>query len=961
MIVESPVPVPNKRNTLGIFQFPWGELSDQPVYQPAFNPALLAGPMLNAKLKARSRQVEPEPTEYSSSFFDDYDEYLDENEDAESDDDFDETTLWEIASLLKSKDVPSKDSLLPPAREVIEDYDDDTDFESDSEEVSPSNDSAIELTAKEESQLWVTGLTTASTAVTTGLPQPEPLTWEALVPAVDDIVWSKPRASENLPVLATLELRVSPSGLKVSPTGPSPWSGKAIAVELESPSTSPAVTLSPLMWVPEPTQTDAHHSGLFSVDAPYTDFRTKEACPVVQTIIRVPQPSAKGIPTVSSRSLWSPNQNLIEPAEWISKSKANGHAPSVAPKSSMWTPTIEVAAVAFFGLFNVSTPRSDYRKSNLSPAALNMVCKPRAVQAPLSQLKSKNLWSGLGEQSIEHHWISESSIRPNSPFIYSTTSSGRSSPASDASSVVSTSTKASSLWSSIGSAALTAVPAWWDQKGSKKSTPANNTQRPKTPVDDAKHASKIPAPQPSTKALAPVRESRVLASRDLWEEKALVLEATPTRKLCRSTVSQLPAHRPLRHQYRPVIAFRASWDEALAEAIAAGSPQKSRTRPVATKADWDNTFAKTISQSEPHLQRPVYSSNLWTAALAVAVASGKAPMAQSKPPLLASDFSSKVSEAVLAETIENVSIHIFDPAALHPVFFTESLVSIVEDIHAAAIGHVVRPIDEPVQVAQIWSASSSAETSPIITVGSMWSRETAPKREAPEQFAELNDKIVRKASLAKTLDPPQIESTSFWQPSQAVTSERNWLSAAKKCSSAMTWAPRAVSPVQRIYKTVASPSSPDIFAHVKGENIKKAAPRPAALPHLSSSEHFGSGSNSQPASPHWLHETSSMATAPKASTPAPKPLARSQTWTPPATGVSRSLESNSMWESRTEMQILPPTLFSNPHVEPWDRKKRYSIAVKDIESKETWRPSREMPESPKNWLIKRFSRVEFRY
>jgi hypothetical protein len=67
------VPIPNKRDTLGIFQFPWGETSDQPVYQPAFNPALLAGSTINARLDARSRQLEPE-SEYASSFFDDYDD-----------------------------------------------------------------------------------------------------------------------------------------------------------------------------------------------------------------------------------------------------------------------------------------------------------------------------------------------------------------------------------------------------------------------------------------------------------------------------------------------------------------------------------------------------------------------------------------------------------------------------------------------------------------------------------------------------------------------------------------------------------------------------------------------------------------------------------------------------------------------------------------------------------------------
>ena len=57
--------------------------------------------------------------------------------DPESDDDFDETTLWEIANLLNTRNVPSRDSLLPSGRaEIIEDYDEtDTELE-DTESVS---------------------------------------------------------------------------------------------------------------------------------------------------------------------------------------------------------------------------------------------------------------------------------------------------------------------------------------------------------------------------------------------------------------------------------------------------------------------------------------------------------------------------------------------------------------------------------------------------------------------------------------------------------------------------------------------------------------------------------------------------------------------------------------------------------------------------------------------------------
>ena len=132
-ILESPQPLPDKRGTLGIFQFPWGEKSDTASVQPTGTTRLMAMPGTMASggpsisIEARSRQIES--AEYSSSFFDDYDDEEDQaqNSDDEegdgSDDGFDETTLWEIASLLKSDNVPSKNSMFPPeSSSVISDY-----------------------------------------------------------------------------------------------------------------------------------------------------------------------------------------------------------------------------------------------------------------------------------------------------------------------------------------------------------------------------------------------------------------------------------------------------------------------------------------------------------------------------------------------------------------------------------------------------------------------------------------------------------------------------------------------------------------------------------------------------------------------------------------------------------------------------------------------------------------------
>jgi hypothetical protein len=100
--------------------------------------------------------------------------------DPESDDDFDETTLWEIANLLNTKDIPSKNSLLPFGRaEIIEDYDE---SESDSEEntSSKSTNKAPPMrlpiqplsVSREVSQLWAKDVTSAFSAVELGLPGP---------------------------------------------------------------------------------------------------------------------------------------------------------------------------------------------------------------------------------------------------------------------------------------------------------------------------------------------------------------------------------------------------------------------------------------------------------------------------------------------------------------------------------------------------------------------------------------------------------------------------------------------------------------------------------------------------------------------------------------------------------------------------------------------------------------------
>lgn len=112
-ILENPEPLPDKRGTLGIFQFPWGEKSDtatMPLPRP-FGRSMPGTMSSGVPLRASYA-----PDYSGTSFFDDYDDEDPESdyereESDDEDDDFDETTLWEIASLLNSDAVPSRNSL----------------------------------------------------------------------------------------------------------------------------------------------------------------------------------------------------------------------------------------------------------------------------------------------------------------------------------------------------------------------------------------------------------------------------------------------------------------------------------------------------------------------------------------------------------------------------------------------------------------------------------------------------------------------------------------------------------------------------------------------------------------------------------------------------------------------------------------------------------------------------------
>lgn len=119
-ILESPKPMPDKRGTLGIFQFAWGEKSATGVVSPAaLNPVAISGTMtsggalINPTFASGVASYGLDGTQPPSFYDDDDEEDIGDNfSDSEYDDEddgFDEATIWEIATLLQPSH-PSSES-----------------------------------------------------------------------------------------------------------------------------------------------------------------------------------------------------------------------------------------------------------------------------------------------------------------------------------------------------------------------------------------------------------------------------------------------------------------------------------------------------------------------------------------------------------------------------------------------------------------------------------------------------------------------------------------------------------------------------------------------------------------------------------------------------------------------------------------------------------------------------------
>ncbi|KAK1831097.1 hypothetical protein QBC39DRAFT_408782 [Podospora conica] len=411
-IVESPQPLPDKRGTLGIYQFPWGEMSDTALIQNNRStymamPGTMASGGPSAHLEQRSKQLES--AEYSSSFFDDYDDDENSEDGDESDDGFDETTLWEIASLLKTDNVPSTRSMFPPAHptSVVEEYMDDIPSDDDRRR---STDQSIVIGLADNREVLFEqplqlNLKPTDSAKPKGRSQAivvddDGSTFRSLedefkaappVPSLKPTVYglpSNPKASK-IP-------RAAPQATTVAEPEPAPVPKLSQIPRLVDNKKAGKTKHSPLgMWTP-PAKPTPSKDGLFTPDPNRTDYRTTSAEPAAQYIVRAPRPvEFKPLDKLASKSLWTKTDKTTSTGLWKMPAKS-----SAARRS---------------GLFVPDPRRTDYRTTSAEPAAQYIVRAPRPVEfKPLDKLASKSLWAKADKTTSTGLWkmpVKSSAVR----------------------------------------------------------------------------------------------------------------------------------------------------------------------------------------------------------------------------------------------------------------------------------------------------------------------------------------------------------------------------------------------------------------------------------------------------------------------------------------------------------------------------------------------------------------------
>ncbi|KAK3682535.1 hypothetical protein B0T22DRAFT_287224 [Podospora appendiculata] len=535
-ILESPKPLPDKRGTLGIFQFPWGERSDtaavqsrSTVFMAMPGTMTTGGPSNGGSLEARARQLES--AEYSSSFFDDYDDEDDtdaQNSDFEdgddSDDGFDETTLWEIASLLKSDAVPSKNSMFPPSsRSVEQDYMDELPSD---DEGGPSKEQSIMIGLAEETrELFFDQRphekSTVFESTTLWTLENEAVAEDPL--PIQDV---RPAQSKTSRIPRAVQVTVEPVALEAQEQASKPSQIPRPAGDIMKARESRKQLPGGLWEPPVLSESSNSNGGLFVLDSTRTDYRTTAQEPAAVMMDRKHRRTTpKPLKELTSTSLWT--------SEIMTK-QGDKHWTGKKPKTLWDAPVLPKRSSLKGGLFALDSSRTNYRTTAEEPAALRMTRKPRSSKRmSLERVASRSLWTAASvSEKGEHHWTAK---------------------------------KSKTLWRPRASLKQRASVNGLFMLDSSRPITRTTTQEPATLRMDRKP--RPIKPQPLTQ----------LTSTNLWTHETI---AKPSEH-------HWTGHKPTggRHHHHHAVS-PADWGEALRAAINASYPQKRFKRIDATPAEW---------------------------------------------------------------------------------------------------------------------------------------------------------------------------------------------------------------------------------------------------------------------------------------------------------------------------------------------------------------------------------------
>ncbi|KFA53120.1 hypothetical protein S40293_03148 [Stachybotrys chartarum IBT 40293] len=659
-ILESPTPLPDKRGTLGIFQFPWGELSDVPTVQarlPTFGamPGTMTtgrssmlpsmGPIIPVDPVALAAE-QFDQSNYSTSYFDDYEEEDDgdnfsdwemqASDDGRDEDDFDETTLWEIASLLKADNIPSRESLFPG-------------FDSDNDRVSvlsaassmPRADSLIEPDVSET--LWEEedGEVPKHDSIPMVLdlesfpspPRAIPLLWEDASPAQAGSIGLPQPATSEWEAYCDMEkiprVPTARPSQESTITSRSMWSLISNPARVDGPGllwTSGKVASQPdaTLWL-QPPPVSVPALGLSQSDG-WTAYAN---LPQQPRAVRVKSENASPF-VVESTTLWSTSDRsgITRHNDWL---RASAEKPSARPQSAptLWAPSVSSAAKSSYGLPQVDTEAWEayltsvpsINRSRLyseDPAVIQTSELWSAQKEAKMRTKATSLWAGQSDLIADEPEVSVEAISQQPP----TNAEIVSSLGMWVSSLVDEEEKSEGLFDA----------------GHKRSVFRTTRQEPAALELRRKHRSDYPVtlPELESSTLWTVKsENQVSRS---WLDMPTHVEVPHTNPSTQLEIAEATSEEiirgPVQRPYRPIFEYPGDWDAALREAT--NTSYQSDIMVVwnvrlaaATSGQWDAALQEAIRAGQP--ARPAAAESDWAHALAEAIQASRVDADESVP------------------------------------------------------------------------------------------------------------------------------------------------------------------------------------------------------------------------------------------------------------------------------------------------------------------------------------------